>query len=309
MVGLRAKRVTLPAGVAVAGLIVGVGTMAAWAATGGSPATSPSAVFTACLGTTSHALERVTLSPAVRLKCPNGTTIVSWDQTGPQGPAGPSGPAGAGATSPAVTTVGAIAVVPVAPTPVGGAVPASATPSEPPSGGLVPIAGYYVKLTLPEPGQTSTGGAGAGKVTFTPVQITLPDDAASLEVADELQSQVSHSVAVLLYGPDGAVAVRYDLNLVDLATVTASAGVGIAGPQLELGLEVGSISTDYQRPGPGSPSTSPPTSALPRTSGPGGPSAVPVPAPDTSAQPRPSSTGPRPVSGTALPSGVVGSLG
>lgn len=85
----RLARYTALAGaVAAVGLVGGT----AFASIPGS-----TGVINGCYSTKNGALSVIDSSA----KCPNGTTALSWNQTGPQGPAGATGPQGpAGATGP-----------------------------------------------------------------------------------------------------------------------------------------------------------------------------------------------------------------
>jgi collagen triple helix repeat protein len=56
-------------------------------------ADSSPVTFTGCLSV-GGTLQMVTINPGQTTTCPNGDTLVTWNQIGPQGPAGPQGPQG-----------------------------------------------------------------------------------------------------------------------------------------------------------------------------------------------------------------------
>lgn len=170
--------------------------------------------------------------------CRPNEYATSWNITGPQGATGPAGPQGsAGPQGPA----GAAAPNPTPRANVVGT--ATLTPSD----GTAPISFdiYDFSSTVDQTLNigSSSGGAGAGQVTFEPISMTkLPDSASPRLFAMLAAGTHFRSAEVQLYGRDGSVAETFKYKLVVLKSIT-TANSGAATDSLfeQLNIEVGAI--------------------------------------------------------------------
>lgn len=168
--------------------------------------------------------------------CSHNEYATSWNVTGPQGPqgdTGPQGPAGAAAPNPAPRqhVVGTVTL----------------TPSDVIKGGsndAITFKIYDFSASEDAATSSSTGGAGAGKATFSPITVTKLPDASSPELLHMLDTGGHFASAeVQLYALDGStVEETFDYKLVALKSI-ATTNSGAASDRLfeQLTLEVGSI--------------------------------------------------------------------
>lgn len=195
----------------VGAVVIAGGTAVAVAATGGA-GSAQGALLSGCLSSRTHLLDEVTLSPAQPLACRGKSTAVSWNQAGAPGAPAPTNP-----------VVGEVVL---------------------PSGRALTISAFSGKV-LQSPIGTSSGGAGAGKITFTPVDFTLSAGQGTPAFAI---GATYASLHIFLYGPDGQRVVRWTLRLAAVSSVTTTADAASGGAQDAVELEVGAI--EIQAAGP-----------------------------------------------------------
>lgn len=176
---------------------------------------------------------------AANATCSHNQYATSWNMTGlqgPQGDTGPQGPAGPAAPNPAPRqhVVGTMTLTP----------PASGIAGA--SNDTTPITFKIYDFSSSQDAATSTttGGAGAGKTTFSPITVTKLPDAATPELLHVLDIGAHFASAkVQLYAPDGTtVEETFGYRLVALKSIVTT-NSGAASDQLfeQLTMEVGAI--------------------------------------------------------------------
>ena len=175
--------------------------------------------------------------------CRRNETVVQWNVTGPtgpqgatgsQGPVGPTGPKGptgpagpvATSTAPAASVVGTL----------------SFTPTSGPSAGTpltVDLYSFSISAQQTLNIGSQSGGAGAGKVTFSPATMTIPVGPASMALVDGAHFATA---TVTLNGSNGTPVETITLNLVAVSTITTqSDGSNAVMPQVQVGLAYGGV--------------------------------------------------------------------
>lgn len=263
----------LPRWAVAAGLgavVIGGGTTAA--AELASASTPAPQILTACKSVAGFL--RLVSSPT---DCRGNETAVQWDVQGPVGPQGPAGPKGAtGATGPKGATGAQGPAGPQGPTglqgPAGpqgpaGASSASGVPAPQVIGQLTMLPGTLSGSTLAP--QTmdlysfssdlqqafnvgASTGAGAGKLTLSPINVTVPIEAFDTVLAqDEATGTSLRGAKVVLYAP-GTTTAAETLNLALVAVkdlATASGGTNSTTPVDQLTLEYGAYQMEVPSPG------------------------------------------------------------
>ena len=179
--------------------------------------------------------------------CRRNETVVQWNVTGPTGPQGatgsqgpvgptgpkgPTGPAGPAATStaPAASVVGTL----------------SFTPTSGPSAGkplTVDLYSFSISAQQTLNIGSQSGGAGAGKVTFSPATMTIPVGPASMALQDAFAAGDHFSkVVVTLDGSNATPVETITLSVVLVSTITTqSDGSNAVMPQVQVGLAYGGV--------------------------------------------------------------------
>ena len=220
--------------VASAALVVGVVGGGVAAAGLAFASTSTTSTLIACKG---HEGSLRLVSSAS--DCRRNETVVQWNVTGPTGPQGPTGPTGpkgpTGPAGPAATSTAPVASV------VG---TLNFTPTSGPSAGTPLTVDLYSFSTSAQ--QTlsigsQSGGAGAGKATFTPATMTLPVGPASMALQDAFAAGDHFTkVVVTLDGSNATPVETITLSLVLVSTITTqSDGSNAVVPQVQVGLAYG----------------------------------------------------------------------
>ncbi len=223
--------------VAAAALVVGVAGGGVAAAGLAFASTSTSTTLTACEG---HEGSLRLVSSAS--DCRRNETVVQWNVTGPtgaqglagpQGPTGPKGPTGPAGPAASATTPGASVIGTMNFTPTSG--PSSGTPL------TVDLYSFSTSAQQSLSIGSQSGGAGAGKVTFTPATVTLPVGPASMALQDALAAGDHFTTVRVTLDSSSATPVEtITLNLVAVSTFTTQSDASNAVvPQVQVGLVYG----------------------------------------------------------------------
>lgn len=243
----RPSRLIVAAGVGA--VVVGGVTAGATLAFASTPATS---VLTACKSR--EGVLRLVSSPT---ECRGDSTAVQWNiqgpvgpqgstgAAGPQGNTGPAGPAGAkgdtGPAGPSGSAGSAKSSVPGSQV-VGTLTFTYTAPSTPSASYTVNLYGFSSSIEQVLSIGSQSSGAGAGKVTFNPVTMTLPIGPASVALMSAADSGAQlTSVSIVLYGANSTTTVEtLDLSLVAVQTVsTSNDGAATSTPQVTASIEYG----------------------------------------------------------------------
>lgn len=228
--------------IASAALVVGVAGGGFAAAGLAFASTSTSSTLIACEG---HEGDLRLVSSAS--DCRRNETAVQWNVTGPTGPTGPqgfqgpAGPAGAAATSntPGASVVGTFTFTPI---------------SGPSAGSPLTVDLYSFSTSAQQVLSigSSSSGAGAGKVTFSPATMTIPVGPASMALMDAFNAGDHLDTATVSLDSLNATSVEtITLKLVGVSTIsTQSDGSNAVVPEMQVGLEYGSAQYALAPSGP-----------------------------------------------------------
>lgn len=167
---------------------------------------------------------------AVGESCKNGEGLITWNLRGPAGPSGPAGPAGpqgvagpGGAAGPAGPAgaqgpqgpQGPAGDVPPAPTPVITAQMTLETLNPATIVGPIPIINFSVGGTNPTSIGSASGGAGAGKISFSPLKVTKMLDSVSVLLLTHMASgQHFKEVKIEVFGAGNVLLATYKFGTV-----------------------------------------------------------------------------------------------
>ena len=174
--------------------------------------------------------------------CRHNETAVQWNVTGPtgpqgltgpQGPTGPKGPTGPAGPPATNNTPGASVVGTFTFTPLSG--PSAGSPL------TVDLYSFSTSAQQVLSVGSSSGGAGAGKVTFNPATMTIPVGPASMALMDAFNAgDHFDTVTVSLDSLTATPVETITLKLVAVSTITTqSDGSNAVVPEVQVGLEYG----------------------------------------------------------------------
>ena len=217
---------------ATAGLVL------SFAIAGGARLEAQSGAIRACIA--NSGLVRIV---AATENCKAGETPLVWNAAGPQGPAGAGGPAGAAGPAGPQGPEGPAAQVPT-PTLTAQISLDSAGPSG--NAGPAPILNFTLGGSNPTTIGSATGGAGAGKVAFSPLKVTKMLDSLSVVLLTHMSSgQHFDEVKIEAFGPGNVLLATYRLktafviaDLVGSSTMSLTEEVTLVFGTLESDIEV-----------------------------------------------------------------------
>lgn len=142
--------------------------------------------------------------------CKTGETPIVWNAAGPQGPAGAAGPGGPAGPAGPVGPQGPEGPAAQIPPPIITAQITLDSAGSAPTAGPAPIINFTLGGTNATTIGSATGGAGAGKVAFSPLKVTKMLDGLSVVLLTHMSTGTHFSeVKIEAFGPGNALLATY----------------------------------------------------------------------------------------------------